>query len=113
MYCYLLHQVPTQIAKCKMECVILYANATFPKTASKPTSRGYPHLKKANKKPVKQGNTSIREQLLFAQQKYQEVLSEHLNSPKHLHSSKSDEDVWAWGLFSETVLPMLLFVDDC
>lgn len=96
-----------------MECY----SATVSTPTSSVASRNAPQRSGARQirqsKQSKRGNNSVREQLAFAQQKYQEVLSEHINTPQHLHSKKQDEDVWAWGIFSETVLPMLLFVDDC
>lgn len=53
---------------------------------------------------------SIRSQLVYAEEKYQSLLEDASNK-KHL-SRKEKDDIWAWKMFSETVLPMLLFIDD-
>lgn len=88
--------------------------AVIPRTSRpSPPRNGMHGMQGMQGKQAKPGNSSIHEQLMFAQRKYQEVLAQQNNTPKHLHSKKSEEDVWAWGMFSETVLPMLLFVDDC
>lgn len=53
---------------------------------------------------------SIRSQLVYAEDKYQRLLNEA--SKKKRLSKKEKDDIWAWKMFSETVLPMLLFIDD-
>lgn len=55
---------------------------------------------------------NIQEQCDFAVMKYGEVLNKYMNTPCCNITSKMEEDVWAWGLFSETVLPMLTFIDE-
>lgn len=62
------------------------------------------------KSPVKYNN--IQEQLDFANYKYQEVLNKYMRTPCKYITEKQEEDVWAWGIFSEVVLPMLKIVDD-
>jgi hypothetical protein len=60
--------------------------------------------------PVKYNN--IQEQLDFANRKYEEVLNKYMKTPCKYITEKQEEDVWAWGLFSEVVLPMLKIVDE-
>ncbi len=55
---------------------------------------------------------TVQEQLDFASVKYDEVLSKYMNTPCCNITPKMEEDVWAWGIFSETVLPMLTFIDE-
>ena len=55
---------------------------------------------------------NVRNQLAYAQQRYKEVLHNVALTPSHKITPKIEEDVWAWGIFSETVLPMLSFLDD-
>jgi len=70
----------------------------------------YPCLPKSLRKKVKYNN--IQEQSDFATAKYNEVLTKYLNTPCCNITSKMQDDVWAWGVFSETVLPMLAFIDE-
>lgn len=62
------------------------------------------------KSPVKYNN--IQEQLDFANSKYDEVLNKYMRTPCRYITEKQEEDVWAWGIFSEVVLPMLKIIDD-
>lgn len=62
------------------------------------------------KSPVKYNN--IQEQLDFANMKYEEVLNKYMRTPCKYITEKQEEDVWAWGVFSEVVLPMLKIIDE-
>ena len=63
--------------------------------------------------PRKNGSTnSVHEQLEFAKLKYESVLQTYNSTPPHKISAKLRDDVWSWGLFSSTVLPMLTFIDE-
>ena len=55
---------------------------------------------------------SVHEQLEFAKLKYESVLRIYNSTPQHKISAKLQEDVWAWGTFSQQVLPMLTFIDE-
>jgi hypothetical protein len=55
---------------------------------------------------------NIQEQLEFATVKYNEVLDKYMSTPCNKITKKQSDDVWAWGIFSETVLPMLKFIDE-
>jgi hypothetical protein len=61
----------------------------------------------------KNGSTnSVHEQLEFAKLKYESVMRIYNSTPPHRISAKLQDDVWSWGLFSQTVLPMLTFIDE-
>ena len=75
-----------------------------------PRSPRSPRTPRSPQKVVKYNN--IQEQLDFAVGKYDEVLRKFMNTPCCNITQKLQEDVWAWGLFSETVLPMLKFIDE-
>lgn len=63
--------------------------------------------------PRKNGSTnSVHEQLEYAKLKYESVLRIYNSTPQHRISAKLQDDVWSWGLFSQTVLPMLTFIDE-
>lgn len=66
--------------------------------------------RKSAKKVVKYSN--IQEQANFASKKYGEVLHQLMNTPFCNITPKLQEDVWAWGIFTDTVLPMLKFIDE-
>lgn len=69
-----------------------------------------PRRQNSPRSPVKYNN--VQEQLDFANVKYQEVLRKYMSTPCSSITSKQEEDVWAWGIFSEVVLPMLTIIDD-
>jgi hypothetical protein len=72
------------------------------------TPRGVKRIREAKNDRL----ASIQSQLVYAQKKYQEVLLKVSTVPTEMLTAKDEEEVWAWGMFSETVLPMLLFIDD-
>ena len=55
---------------------------------------------------------NIKNHLVYAEQKYKEVLHKVAIIPAHNITPKMEDDVWAWEIFSQTVLPMLSFLDD-
>lgn len=55
---------------------------------------------------------SIQEQCDFAALKYDKVLNNFMTTPCCNITSKMEEDIWAWGIFTETILPMLKFIDE-
>jgi len=79
-------------------------------TPSTGTPRGYYSPRSPRRSPVKYNN--IQEQLDFANSKYEEVLNKYMRTPCKYITEKQEEDVWAWGIFSEVVLPMLKIIDD-
>jgi hypothetical protein len=92
-----------------------YINTSTPRNS--PRSQNSPRT--PNKSPRSQNSprshvkyNNIQEQLDFAEVKYQEVLNKYMNTPYGCITSKQQDDVWAWGIFSEVVLPMLKIVDD-
>jgi hypothetical protein len=80
--------------------------------ANSPRKVRSPRSPKSHKKNVSVRYSNIQEQLDFAVIKYDEVVMKYMNTPCNRITSKMQEDVWAWGIFSETVLPMLKFVDE-
>lgn len=75
------------------------------------SSRGNsPRGQYSPRSPVKYNN--IQEQLDFASRKYEEVLNKYMRTPCRYITEKQEEDVWAWGIFSEVVLPMLKIIDE-
>lgn len=78
-----------------------------PKRTPRRTPRRTPESPRS---PVKYNN--IQEQLEFANSKYEEVLNKYMRTPCRYITEKQEEDLWAWGLFSEVVLPMLKIIDE-
>lgn len=74
------------------------------------TPRSQNSPRSPRKTPVKYNN--IQEQIDFATGRYEELLKKFMKTPCNRITSKQEEDVWAWGLFSEVVLPMLKIVDE-
>ena len=84
-------------------------NASTPRSSPRSPARS-PRRQNSPRSPVKYNN--IQEQLDFANVRYQEVLNKYMNTPCTSITYKQEEDVWAWGIFSEVVLPMLKIIDD-
>lgn len=74
------------------------------------TPRRSPKNQNSPRTPVKYNN--IQEQLDFANMRYAQVLNRYMNTPCNHITYKQEEDVWAWGIFSEVVLPMLKIIDE-
>lgn len=92
-----------------------YNNTSTPRNSprsqtSPRTPTRSPRRQNSPRSPVKYNN--IQEQLDFAEVKYQQVLNTYMNTPCSCITSKQQEDVWAWGIFTEVVLPMLKIIDD-
>jgi hypothetical protein len=71
-----------------------------------------PRKKKKEKKVHHIRFNNIQEQLDFSQVKYDKIVDKYMNTPCCRITEKKQDDVWAWGLFSEVVLPMLTFIDE-
>lgn len=62
---------------------------------------------------VKPGHlSSIAQQRRFAESKFLNVQRQLANAPTSKFRKRLEDDVWAWGIFASTVLPMLSFLDD-
>lgn len=80
-----------------------------PRSPSRSPRRS-PRKQNSPRTPV--GYNNIQEQLDFANMRYEQVLNKYMNTPCTHITYKQQEDVWAWGIFSEVVLPMLKIVDE-
>lgn len=58
---------------------------------------------------TRQGRASIADQIEYATQKYQETIFTYMNDKP---TDRNCEEVWAWGTFSQQVLPCLRFLDE-
>jgi 3-phenylpropionate/cinnamic acid dioxygenase small subunit len=68
--------------------------------------------KASSKKPCN-SKMSIAEQIEIANEKYNNAVSRYnWNALNRTTTPKMAEDVWAWELFSQTVLPGLTFLDE-
>lgn len=56
--------------------------------------------------------TNIQEQLEHATVKYEEVLKKYMRTPCNRITRQQEDDLWAWQLFAEVILPMFKFVDE-
>lgn len=64
-------------------------------------------------KRVRPGHlSSVSQQLKYAESKMQQVQQQYALTPIKRRTEKLEEEVWAWTIFSQTVLPMLSFLDD-
>jgi hypothetical protein len=62
---------------------------------------------------VKPGHlSSITQQRRFAESKFISVQRQLANTPASKKREMLEDDMWAWGIFANTVLPMLSFLDD-
>lgn len=85
-------------------------NTITPRNSPVRSPRRSPRNQNSPRTPVKYNN--IQEQLDFANMKYEQVLNKYMNTPCNHITYKQEEDVWAWGIFSEVVLPMLKIIDE-
>ena len=64
-------------------------------------------------KKVKPGYlSSVYEQRKYAENKLQQMQQKLACTPLYKRTDMLEEEVWAWGIFSQTVLPMLSFLDE-
>lgn len=64
-------------------------------------------------KRVRPGHlSSVSQQLKYAQRRLFQVQQQLAKAPLGERIDKLEEEVWAWSIFSQTVLPMLSFLDD-
>lgn len=103
-----------QNVKCNDEASLRNTPRRSPIRTPKRTSRMTPgNSPRGQYSPTKSpGYNNIQEQLDFATVRYEEVLNKYMRTPCKYITDKQEEDVWAWGIFSEVVLPMLKIIDD-
>jgi hypothetical protein len=64
-------------------------------------------------KKVRPGHlSSVLEQQKYAERQLHKAQKQLASTPACRKTEKLKEEVWAWEIFSQTVLPMLSFLDD-
>jgi hypothetical protein len=64
-------------------------------------------------KKVKPGHlSSVVQQQKYAERQLCKAQMKLATAPPSKRKEQLEDDVWAWGIFSQTVLPMLSFLDE-